>query len=286
MLSEEALDYLENSGYGKVEKISPLSGGSINSVYKLLTSEGRYVLKKNNRDQFPKMLEKEHNALEYLFDKSPLRYPQPLIHFYTDSDQYLLMEYVESGSTSETGCSRLGTGLAKQHKITEDFYGWREDNYIGSLVQKNSKSSSWSAFYSSQRLIPLGEEAFNKGLLHKNHIRQLKNLCARLDEIYPEEKPALLHGDLWAGNYFIDPENNPVLYDPAIYFGHREIDIAMTLLFGGFPSVFYDSYSETFPLEKGWKDRTPISQLYPNLVHLNLFGSGYLSAILSVINKF
>jgi len=135
-------------------------------------------------------------------------------------------------------------------------------------------------------MIPLMEMAFNVHLLNKNHVKAFENFFLRIGDLFPKEKPSLIHGDLWSGNLMCGKGQIPYLIDPAIYYGNREIDIAMTQMFGGFNDEYLRFYNELFPLEKGWKERISIHNLYPNLVHLNLFGRSYLYGIERVINRF
>lgn len=277
----------EECDFGVMPKfIRLLHGGDINSVFLIEADKQYWVVKQNTATQFPEMLEKEFRAMVFLRDNSPLYYPKMRQHFLSGDQQFLVMEYVEEGDNRTVAQQRLGEGLAQQHRITNATFGWQEDNYIGSLQQINSYKENWSEFYAENRLLFQTKIAFDSRLLSSQDLKQIEKLCQRLQEIIPEENPALLHGDLWGGNYFISTQNKPVLYDPAIYFGHREMDIAMTKLFGGFSKEFYTAYQEEFPLKKGWEERIPLFQLYPYLVHLNLFGSGYLGSIRSVLRKF
>lgn len=266
--------------------ISNLHGGDINKVYLIQAESKFWVVKQNNASNFPFMLEKEAKALQYFQQIEGLRYPKPKTHFTKDNQQFLVMEYIEEGENNTEGQCHLGARLAQQHQHSEDSFGWEEDNYIGSLVQVNTPKDRWIDFFIENRLNNQIKIAFDQGLLNSHDTRQFEKMYQRLDEIIPQEKPALLHGDLWSGNYFITVDKEAIAYDPAIYFGHREMDIAMTKLFGGFSNSFYASYQDNFPLEKEWELRIPIFQLYPNLVHLNLFGGSYLQSIQSVIQQY
>jgi fructosamine-3-kinase len=155
---------------------------------------------------------------------------------------------------------------------------------MGSLPQSNKKHTTWNEFFVEERLkkqVSLAGDYFS----FSDHAA-FDRLYKRLDALLPVEPPALLHGDLWGGNYMISPAGKACLIDPAVYYGHREVDISMTTLFGGFDEHFYFSYEEEYPLEKGWRERLDIFKLYPLLIHLNLFGSGYLGSILNTIRRF
>lgn len=155
---------------------------------------------------------------------------------------------------------------------------------MGSLPQSNKKQARWNDFFIEERLkkqVLLAREYFSSA-----DLISFERLYARLDELLPVEPSALLHGDLWGGNYMVSSDGKACLIDPAVYYGHREVDIAMTTLFGGFDEQFYISYNEEYPLEINWQQRLDIFKLYPLLIHLNLFGSGYLGSILSIIRRF
>lgn len=263
-----------------------LSGGDINEVFLIESSDNLWVVKKNEKIRYPNMLAKERRALLFFLENTSVFYAKP-IHYFTEGKfQYLILEYVEKGENSVQAQRNLGKAVAEQHIVSSDKFGWTEDNYIGSLTQRNENMDSWSNFYANQRILPQTQLAFDNSIIDRSFIQKVDRYCARLEDIFPVEKPSLLHGDLWGGNYFIAKNEKPFLFDPAVYFGHREIDIAMTMLFGGFTEVFYESYNATYQLENGWKERIPHGQLYPNFVHLNLFGPAYLNALTDVINKF
>jgi fructosamine-3-kinase len=286
MLQSSQRTFIESQLNQKTSIAKSLSGGDINDVYKIETNEETLVVKINDLKRFPEMLEKEFRALRFLINASKANYPQPIAHFSDNESQYLAMEYIPEGSSSTNGQKLLGQHLASQHKCSNSSFGWEEDNYIGSLPQPNSFKSNWSDFYAENRILFQIKMAFDSGIINKEVLNKVERFCAKIEELFPKESPALLHGDLWGGNYFLDHNEQPLFYDPAVYYGHREIDIAMTRLFGGFSPEFYDSYNESFPLEKGWKNRIQYGQLYPNLVHLNLFGVGYLSSVVDVVGRF
>lgn len=175
--------------------------------------------------------------------------------------------------------------LAKVHKTTNDDFGLNHDNYIGSIPQVNSKKETWADFFVECRLNPMLKRSVDLGLLNKNDIRSFERFYNEIGSLFPKEAPALLHGDLWSGNRFFSI-NGPVLIDPAVYFGHRDMDIAMSKLFGGFPNEFYEQYNEFHPLAKGWMERVQFCNLYPLLVHTVLFGSSYVGSVRRIIDRF
>ena len=164
-------------------------------------------------------------------------------------------------------------------------FGLDHDNYIGSLAQSNKKHADWISFFMEERIRPQLKLAMDKKLIDEGTVKQFDKLFDHFDRLIPKEKPALLHGDLWNGNFLVSDSSRAALIDPAVYFGHREMDLAMTTLFGGFDSEFYRAYDEVFPLEKGFEKRVDIHNLYPLLVHVNLFGGGYVRQVKAVLNN-
>ncbi len=166
------------------------------------------------------------------------------------------------------------------------FFGLDHDNYMGSLPQQNTQSPVWTNFFIRCRLEPQVRLAVEKGLLETSALRHFERLYQALPAIFPEEAPSLLHGDLWSGNFLCDENSRPVLIDPAVYFGHRSMDLAMTTLFGGFEKSFYESYAYHFPFPANYRELWEICNLYPLLIHLNLFGESYRRKILYTIQRF
>ncbi|MCD6544346.1 MAG: fructosamine kinase family protein [Flavobacteriaceae bacterium] len=268
-----------------IKSINSITGGDINDVYKIITNQNTYVLKVNRKDIFPKMFEKEKLGLEIL-TKSGVKSPNVILTFSDAEYQYLVLEFIEEESINPVFWKNFAEDLTKIHRTTANSFGLDHHNYIGSLHQNNSKKETWETFFIENRIKPLVKIAFDKNRLDRNHLKPFENLYTRLDKILPKENPSLVHGDLWGGNLMKGKNNTPVFIDPAVYFGHREMDIAMTQMFGGFDNSYLDHYNEIFPLEKGWKDRIEIHNLYPNLVHLILFGRSYLGGIERVIGLF
>lgn len=270
----------------KIIKSRSIGGGSINSAYYLETLDRSYFLKYNTAAAHPHMFSSEFKGLLLLSDSSTIRIPKPM-HFH-EGQQYsfILMEYIDQGKTDGQFWEDFAMQLAQMHQSSCDYFGLDFDNYMGSLAQSNQKHSSFVDFFIKQRLIPQIKMARDKGFLSSTHIRQSERLFAELPSIFPTEKPALIHGDLWSGNFMNDERGGPVIMDPAVYYGHREVDIAMTTMFGGFAEQFYQSYHQYYPLEKNWETRLPIYNLYPILIHINLFGSSYLHPFDEVLQAF
>ncbi len=264
----------------------PLSGGDINQVSKIKTNEGNFCIKQNDRNQFPKMFEKEALGLKELSQKSSFRIPEVIGHFEDDNQQYLILEFLESGHQSANFWSDFGAKLAALHQNVSDSFSWKSDNYIGSLPQKNDERNDWARFYAEMRILPQLKMAFDNSRMNSTDIRAGEKLCLQFDTLFPKEAPALVHGDLWSGNYMTDASGNPVLIDPAVYYGHREMDLGMMHLFGGFSQDLFDTYHAHFPLENNWRERIPLTQLYPLLVHVNLFGGSYVQSVRSIFQKY
>lgn len=259
-----------------------LLGGDINSVYRLETDKGDFVVKCNDAQKFPGMFHAEHKGLELLRDSNSFIIPEVVANNQVENTAYLLMEYLPAGKKSEAFWRVFGEKLANLHKTTNVSYGLDHDNYIGSLPQYNSKHINAAEFYILQRLEPQFKMAVDKGF----SFFRLEAFYTIISKEIPEEPSALVHGDLWNGNYMVSSSGEPVLIDPAVAFASREMDLAMMQLFGGFPAEVFEVYNESFPLEYDWQNRTSLWQLYYLLVHLNLFGEGYLSQVESVLRKY
>jgi fructosamine-3-kinase len=202
-----------------------------------------------------------------------LRAPEPLAAGSAGGQAYLLLEYLELRSKGDFAA--LGTMLARAHRQPGPRFGWARDNYIGSTPQKNAWCDDWAEFWQERRLRPQIELASKNGFDLK-----LPDSKVLLENHKPQ--PSLLHGDLWSGNAGFT-NDGPVVFDPAVYYGDREADLAMTELFGGFPREFYRAYNETFPLDAGYEKRKHLYNLYHLLNHLNLFGGGYLGQVRSCL---
>lgn len=264
----------------------PVSGGDINKAYCLHSAEGRFFLKVNEAHRYPAMMDKEARGLRALGQYGFLQVPGVVKSGVVNSTQYLLLEWIEKGVPGSGCWKEFGRGLALIHKQQQPHFGWEEQNYIGSLPQYNEYKDDWPSFYSEQRIIPLVKRLTDEGLFSKADGKMAEILCKRLEHLFPAEAPALLHGDLWAGNYRVGSNGKVTIFDPAVYCGHREMDIGMSRLFGGFNSDFYSAYHEMYPLEKGWEQRIPLTQLYPLLVHAVLFGGHYPGSARDILARF
>ncbi len=265
--------------------LTAISGGSINAAYKLQASNHAYFIKLNQL-HFSFMFEAEAQGLEEMRALNCVRIPEVICHGQADGHSYLVLEYIELQSLQGQVSKLLGTQLAKFHQHSQDFYGWHIDNTIGSTPQHNTRSHDWLIFWQQHRLgqqLKFAAQNGFTGQIQDKGQQLLEILHVFFDNYSP--KPSLLHGDLWGGNAASDPQGNPVLFDPACYYGDRETDIAMTELFGGFNSDFYSAYQAQYPLDSGYKTRKTLYNLYHILNHLNLFGGGYLSQSENMINQ-
>ena len=276
---------LEERLSAEIESIAPLSGGDINEVYKINCTLGKFVIKHNSCQRFPKMFHKEANGL-HMLRKGGLKTPAVIDHFEYEDDQFLILEFIKEEKAENNFWIEFANSLAKIHRKSNALFGLDHNNYIGSLDQQNDPMSSWEEFFISRRLKPLVKIAFDNGLMARKHLADFNHFYRVFSELLPVETPSLLHGDLWSGNLLCGLGQQAVFIDPAVYYGHREVDIAMTKMFGGFDQVYLDHYQDCFPLEKGWEERVSIHNLYPRLVHLVLFGRSYLSGIENVIQRY
>ena len=264
----------------------PLGGGSINEVYHLGTTAGNFCLKYNSSAAFPKMFETEALGLKLLSMAGAVRIPAVIFQESLSAHSFILLEYIQPSPRIKGFYRDFGRSLARLHCSKGELYGLDYNNYMGSLVQNNCYHSSWVEFFVEERLDKQMKLALKNGLLDSPAEKLFERLFIKLDDLLPEEPPCLVHGDLWSGNFIVSDEGRACLIDPAVYYGNREVDLAMSTFFGGFDHEFYSSYEEEYPLVKGWRERLDLYNLYPLLIHLNLFGTSYLGSILSILRRF
>ncbi len=264
---------------------TPLGGGCINSAYRLEGADMAYFLKLNRRER-ASMFEAEACGLEELIATGTVKVPQPICHGTAGDSAYLVLENLPLGSRHTDSDRSLGRQLAALHRIPQPYYGWHRNNTIGSTPQTNPPSDDWAEFFTHHRLGYQLELAARRGYGGKLQ-RQGELLCVRLGAFFGTGQPqaSLLHGDLWSGNYAAEMTGQPVIFDPACYYGDREADIAMTELFGGFGQDFYAAYNEVFPLDPAYSSRKVLYNLYHVLNHLNLFGGSYLGQAEAMMQK-
>jgi fructosamine-3-kinase len=288
ILSNKIKYKIEKELNSKIIDSQTLSGGCISNAYKIKTNAGEIYFLKYNSSVSSDMFIKEAHGLQELNRADVIKIPKVICY----NEEYILLEQIISGNKQKNFSEDFGRKFALLHKFTSEFYGFYEDNYIGSNPQINiseeNEKHNWTKFYFNQRILyqlQLTEETGNSTSELRKAIAVLEN---KIDKIVLDngEKPSLLHGDLWGGNYLINEQGFACLIDPAVYYGNREADLAMTKLFGGFDSRFYEAYNEVFPLPDGYEYRENIYKLYHVLNHLNLFGGGYYSQAMSLISYY
>ncbi|MCS6967273.1 MAG: fructosamine kinase family protein [Cytophagales bacterium] len=263
-----------------------LHGGCINNAVKLQTNYGKYFLKFNEMASAYEMFQAEARGLEMLAATHTLTVPRVIGAGKQHGKSYLLLEYFEPIPPQRNYWEQLGQGLAALHSHRQQMFGLDFNNYIGSLPQNNEWIDDGINFFIEKRLRVQAGLAYYNQLIDEPFLKRLDKLYQKLPDLIPKESASLLHGDLWGGNVIVGHQGEPCLIDPAVYFGFREAEMAQTQLFGGFHQRFYQAYREAMPLESGFQERVPIYNLYPLLVHLNLFGLAYLSAIEQTLKRF
>lgn len=252
-------------------KFEPIYGGCIGHSYRVKAGEAVYFAKTNSHPMPSDFFTKEALGLNLLKINALNHVPEVIYA----GESFLLLEWIESAKVTEYTMEHAGRALARLHLKKQPYYGLEWDNYIGSLPQCNGRYDSWPECYFHSKLWPAAQEAYHRGNLHTSVLSLLEDLYKKLPQLLPDEQPSLLHGDLWSGNLMADIEGKAYFIDPAVYYGHREVDIAMTMLFGGFTDSFYHAYNGEFPLLPDFKVRLSLYKLYPLLVHAALFGRSY-----------
>ena len=254
-----------------------VGGGSINSAFRYSSATRSVFVKVSSASGAAAMFEAEAEGLVALAAPQAVRVPQVLAHGQCSEGAFLALEWIAFGESSRASEATLGEQLAWQHRSIQPRYGWVRDNAIGLTPQQNTWCSQWPEFYRDRRLRVQLEFAAAKGG-DKSVIDRGFRLCEQVPQFFASYKPAasLLHGDLWGGNWRCDLDGMPVIFDPAVYYGDRETDIAMTRLFGGFAPAFYAAYQSTWPLDAGAQTRIALYNLYHVLNYFNLFGGTYL----------
>jgi len=254
----------------------PVGGGCINSAVRLRGAGGDWFVKLNDAGRLA-MFEAEAEGLAEIARTGTVRVPEPVCWGVAEGQAFLVLEHLPLGGGDARAEALLGERLAALHAVTApEGFGWRRDNTIGATPQPNAWMRDWVAFWRERRLgfqLALAERNGHGGRLTEKGARLLEALPALLEGHRP--MPSLLHGDLWGGNWSALPDGEPVIYDPAVYYGDREADLAMTELFGGFGPRFHEAYRAAWPLEPGYGVRKVLYNLYHVLNHLNLFGGGY-----------
>lgn len=269
-----------------IKQIKQVGGGCINLAAYLQTSKGDFFVKWQASSEAQSQFNAEYQGLLTLKQVFTGLVPRPLATGVHNKQAWLLMDWVDQSPQTTPYWEALGEALAALHQQTAPLFGLDYPNYIGSLPQRNERHINWVSFYISERLVPQLAFAERRQLIDATLLQQFEALFVLLPDLLPAEPPALIHGDLWSGNVMAGPGASPCIFDPAIYFAHREMEIAFTHLFGGFDSMFYSAYHAAYPLLPGFEQRMDLYQLYPLLVHVNLFGASYLSGVKATLRRY
>lgn len=270
------------NGWGVVQFIVPLSGGDVSRALRLEMGNNRRLVLKVKPDAPPDIFAREAEGLAALADANGPTIPA--VHL-TGPD-FILLEDLRPYPPTPTYWQEFGLRLAAMHRTTHTHYGFAHDNYCGETLQPNPWTESGHEFFAEYRLRHQARLARDRERLDTPDLRRIESLCARLSDLVPPQSPALIHGDLWSGNAPAGPRGEPALIDPAAHFGWAEAELAMTLLFGGFPRAFYEAYAASYPLAPGWRGRMDIYNLYHLLNHLNVFGAGYLGRVQDTLRRY
>ncbi len=251
-----------------------VSGGCINQGYAVSDGKRTYFVKLNEAAKV-EMFVAEALGLEQMAQTNTIRVPKPICWGVADNSAYTVLEWLDLGTATTNSWQQMGRNLAAMHHFTSSKgFGWEQNNTIGSTPQINNWTTDWVEFYATHRLGYQFQLAKRRG----GNFPQQEQLLASLPQLLSYQvQPSLVHGDLWGGNAACTEGGEPVIFDPATYYGDREVDIAMTELFGGFPAAFYRAYNDVFPLDLGYEQRKTLYNLYHILNHFNLFGGGYAS---------
>ncbi len=259
----------------EIEKSRPVSGGCINQGYAVSGNGLIYFVKINQANQ-EAMFAAEALGLKQIHATQTIRVPEPICWGIAEKSSYLVLEWLEFGGGNSQSWEKMGQNLARLHQVSlSDRFGWQCNNTIGSTPQINTISNNWADFFAHQRIGYQLRLAKERGGNFPDEDQVIPAISEILSQHQPH--PSLVHGDLWSGNAAITVDGEPVILDPATYWGDREVDLAMTELFGGFPAAFYRGYNDVFPLDAGYQQRKTLYNLYHILNHFNLFGGGYAS---------
>ncbi|MFD1820015.1 Fructosamine-3-kinase [Pseudarcicella hirudinis] len=289
--SQEQFQFIESilfENLGKKPEIIDFQffyGGNFNLAVRVKVKEGDFFIKWN-QGGLNDMFESEANSLQLLRETNTVHIPAVINHGRNGEKEYLMIEFVSAGFQQENYWEDFGQKLALLHRNSNEQFGLHFNNYIGALRQSNEWMENGVAFFIEKRLKIQVELALYDRKITPEIAKKFEKLFEEIPNLIPNEKPALIHGDLWSGNVMTDSKGLVALVDPAAYYGLREAELAFTTMFGGFETTFYEAYHEVYPIAKGYSQRIPIYNLYPLMVHVNLFGGGYLDAVEKILKKF
>ena len=265
--------------------LSRVPGGDINEAFRLDEPSGRYFVKTNTADFAYDMFSCEAKGLALLHQMGGASCPKPIQTYRWPDQSGLILQWIDRGPAGKHGWEEFAVQLAQLHRTSQPGFGLDYDNYIGTIKQTNTPSRDWMEFYYDRRITPQIRLAVDNGLLAPTTFSLVEKSFTGISGDIPKESPSLLHGDLWRGNLIFDDRGSPVFIDPAVYYGHREMDIAMMDLFGGFEAG-KGPYQDHFPLLPQWQDRQRFYQLYYILVHVNLFGGHYVHSAMDILRYY
>ena len=278
--------HLEEQLGKPIQGVSSLRGGDIHHAWKIDFQRDSLFMKANNAPDAAAMFRTEALGLSILRESQSIRIPEEFGTGRFEDWHYLLLEFIPSSNPPTEFWEDFGRQLASLHQTSQAAFGLDQDNYIGSLPQENKPHSDWAEFYIQSRLQVQVRLAKTKQLLSDTDLKLFEGVYTHIRKSFPKVRPALLHGDLWSGNFLSAESGMAVLIDPAVYFGHGEVDLAMAKLFGGFHPNFFRAYAEILPLERGYGERQDLYQMYYLLVHLNLFGRSYYRSVMNIAERY
>jgi fructosamine-3-kinase len=280
------IPHLESCIGQKITQYKAVTGGDINLAFCIESVDQKYFVKCNDFGHGTSMLKTEAEGLLEINKTGDIAAAQVIGENSFRKYSFLILEWIDTSLNTQYDWESFAGDLANLHKNSSPAFGFNTNNFIGALAQSNTWHDRWINFYSEERILPQIQLAYDNNLLTRQDKSNAESFCVKLAQYCPIESPALIHGDLWSGNFMFNSEDKAVLIDPSAYYGHREMDLAMSKLFGGFPPAFYDAYQQHYPLAKDFESRTEIYQLYYLLVHLNLFGSSYANSCKHILGKF
>lgn len=281
------VDFLSEKLHTTIKSYQPISGGDISNAYLIETSLEKFFLKLNKNPNALDIFTAEKKGLETIAATRTIKTPNAIDIGKYNEHAFLILEYIETKNPSDREMESFGFQLAELHNSqSENYVGFPEDNFIGRLHQSNKQHKTWIDFYIEERLQPQFDMALKQGFLNSKEIPSKEHLHSNLKTFFNTINPSLLHGDLWNGNYLISSNGEVYLIDPATYYGHHEVDIAMSKLFGGFSNSFYNAYQQVIPFDKNTNSRIELYQLYYLLVHLNMFGNSYYSSVKRILSNY
>lgn len=263
-----------------------VGGGCIHNSHKITTNKGFFFLKWNESPFSFDQMDAEQKGLKTLQITGCIKTPEVIYFGRNGNFGLLILEWIEQGLKQHSFWDHFAKQLATLHQNHASKFGLEHDNFIGSLPQINTATLTWHDFFVEHRILPMMKSALEKGLIDQTIVRKTENFCIQAEQLFPDEPPALVHGDLWSGNYLVNTDEEAVIFDPAVHYANREVELAFTMLFGGFDKAFYDAYHSYHPLSPGFEKRKDYYNLYPMYVHLNMFGIGYLSSVKQILSKF